>query len=84
MFSNWREQEKTAPCVGCLHYVCIHVYSGAGVTDRNEEDPLGIRSKNPLAALCESDTAVVPTAELTGASVHPSLGRESSGTSRFI
>lgn len=26
--------EKTAPCVRCLHYVCVHVYPGAGVTDR--------------------------------------------------
>lgn len=66
-----QEGGKTAPCVRCLHYVCVHVYlSGGGCNrQRNGEDPMGIRRKNPQAALGESDTAVVPTAESTGASV---------------
>lgn len=29
-----QREEKTAPCVRCLHYVYVHVYLGAGVTDR--------------------------------------------------
>lgn len=65
--------EKTAPCVRCLHYVCVHVYPGAGVTDREMgKIHWEYAEKNPQAALGESDTAVVPTAESTGASVHPS------------
>ncbi len=52
--------------------------SGAGVTDREMgKIRWEYAEKNPQAALSENDTAVVPTAEPAGASVHPEMSRQS-------